>query len=78
MKKKYIRNINPSEKSHLKLLKSIAFFQNLNSHFPIEGILSEKGPSYQHNKKCMENIVENMHVDVNVKGAVPWILSRKF
>ena len=70
MKKKYIRNINPSEKSHLKLLKSIALFQNLNSHFPIEGILSEKGPSHQHNKKCMENIVENLHVDVNVKGAV--------
>ena len=36
--------MNPSEKSHLKLLKSIAIFQNLNSDFPIEGIVSEKGP----------------------------------
>lgn len=70
--------MNPSEKSHLKLLKSIAIFQNLNSDFPIEGIVSEKGPSYQHNRKCMENIVENIYVDVSVQGAVPWILLRKF
>ena len=70
--------MNPSEKSHLKLLKSIAIFQNLNSDFPIEGILSEKGPSYQHNRICMENIVENIYVDVSVQGAVPWILLRKF
>ena len=63
--------MNPSEKSHLKLLKSIAIFPNLNSDFPIEGIVSEKGPSYQHNGKCMENIVENIYVDVSVQGAVP-------
>ena len=75
LRKKIHKKYKSIRKSHLKLFKSIAIFQNPNSDFPIEGILSEKGPFYQHNRKCMENIVENIF---SVQGPVPWIFLRKF